>query len=321
MKIDFSHLFLGDSYTGWIPVGIKLASDPQTSARGGGRNQVHNHLVADQGLAAPILTDEREEPVFDLVPLAGSGRKMRNGKLQLPLVRQSLQLPLPQSQSSSVAASRISGNEQALCLGIDSSAHRVPPAPNALYRKSGGVVIHANIDPAAVLRQVIDAVRSDLPQGANFKIMHANLFGLSLRAPFAASVLKVAHQLLLLGIHRNHRLPARQVLLHFLVEVPKLSVAIGMLRTFQGLAIRLQTIPQGLQPGGHRLMAGGVPLPFQFRRQPANALARPAQRRFGVSSRHRFHLAAPDPLPKWGPSPGSLSALLQGDEPVAPVPA
>jgi hypothetical protein len=118
MKIDVSHLLLGDSYTGWVPVGIKLASDPQTSARGGSRDQVDDHLMADQGLAPPILTDEGEESMFDLVPLAGSGRKMRDGKLQLRLLRQSLQLPLPQSQSSSIAPSRISGNEQALGLGI-----------------------------------------------------------------------------------------------------------------------------------------------------------------------------------------------------------
>ena len=40
------------------------------------RDQVDDHLVAHQRLAAPVLADEREEPVLDLVPFARARREV-----------------------------------------------------------------------------------------------------------------------------------------------------------------------------------------------------------------------------------------------------
>ena len=52
--------------------------------------QVDHGLVADQRSCPPILRDEREHPVFDLVPLAGSGRKMRYMQMQAGEIGQAL---------------------------------------------------------------------------------------------------------------------------------------------------------------------------------------------------------------------------------------
>ena len=57
----------------------------QTGAGGGGGDQLDDGLVADQRLAAPVLGDEREQPMLDLVPLAGAGRQMtdRDGRCRV----------------------------------------------------------------------------------------------------------------------------------------------------------------------------------------------------------------------------------------------
>src|SRR5713226_6423177 len=78
---------------------------PHAEARGGrrGRDQVHNDRVAEEGLASPVLADEGEQAVFDLVPLARAGREMAHRDGQAEAVRQLLQLDLPQPQAGAVA--------------------------------------------------------------------------------------------------------------------------------------------------------------------------------------------------------------------------
>src|SRR5215831_12412052 len=78
----FCHLFVGDFDAGWITVWIETTLHGQARFGGRGGNQVDYDLMADQGLAPPILTDEREQPMFDLVPLAGARRKMADRNFQ-----------------------------------------------------------------------------------------------------------------------------------------------------------------------------------------------------------------------------------------------
>jgi hypothetical protein len=49
----------------------------------GDANQTDDDLQAGQGLTAPVLADERKQPVFNLVPLAGSWRGMAHSDPQL----------------------------------------------------------------------------------------------------------------------------------------------------------------------------------------------------------------------------------------------
>jgi hypothetical protein len=75
------------------------------SGFGRGRgNEIDNHFMAHQGLTAPVLRDEREQSVFDLVPLAGTGREVANGDLQSGLVGKLLQFQLPQPYTVSIAS-------------------------------------------------------------------------------------------------------------------------------------------------------------------------------------------------------------------------
>ena len=75
--------------------GIEATLDLQPALGGSGCDQVDNYLVTCEGLASPVLSDEREETVFDLVPLTGPGRKVANRNFESGLIGQLLQLQLP----------------------------------------------------------------------------------------------------------------------------------------------------------------------------------------------------------------------------------
>ena len=63
-----AHLFLQ-----WVLRRIQFAVHREPSVGSRLRNQIHDDGVGDQRAAAPVLGDEAEEPVLNLVPLTRSG--------------------------------------------------------------------------------------------------------------------------------------------------------------------------------------------------------------------------------------------------------
>ena len=61
-------------------------------------------LMVDERLAAPVLGDEPERAVLDLVQSSGAGRQMTAGDGEAKLVGQLLQLEFPQSHAGTVVA-------------------------------------------------------------------------------------------------------------------------------------------------------------------------------------------------------------------------
>src|SRR5206468_11470137 len=61
---------------------VEARVDAQPGAGRGCGDQVDDHLAADQRLAAPVLADEAEQAVLDLVPLAGAGREVADADLE-----------------------------------------------------------------------------------------------------------------------------------------------------------------------------------------------------------------------------------------------
>ena len=76
------------------------------------RDQVDDDLVAGQGLAAPVRRDVGEQPVLDLVPLAGAGREVADGDRQPGLGGERGQLDLPQPGAVAVGAAAVGGDQQ-----------------------------------------------------------------------------------------------------------------------------------------------------------------------------------------------------------------
>src|SRR5712672_878527 len=173
--------------------------DLQASLGCGCGDELDDDLVADQGASLPVLADEGEEPVLDLVPLAGAGREMADGDVEPDLVGQLLELPLPQTHARPIAAAAIGGNLKPLGPRIAGAAELAPPAANGVDGEGGGVVIGADVDPSGVARQIIDAVGDRAAQLLDQEVVRANLLRRAVRPIGATRVLEVADQLLLLG--------------------------------------------------------------------------------------------------------------------------
>jgi hypothetical protein len=94
---DIDHRYFGVGYDHpfWIVILVQLAV--QTGARGGRGDQLNHRVVPDQRLGAPVLADEREQAVLDLVPLAGAKREMAEHDVNSDVVGVLLQLTLPQA--------------------------------------------------------------------------------------------------------------------------------------------------------------------------------------------------------------------------------
>src|ERR1035441_8536349 len=111
---------------------VQLALNAKAGSCGGGCDQVDDDFMAHQRFAAPVLRDEGEQAVLDLVPLAGSWRKVADRDLQSGFVGEFLQLQFPQPHARSVAASTVRCNQKLTGAGVRRSTHHVPPPPDTL---------------------------------------------------------------------------------------------------------------------------------------------------------------------------------------------
>ena len=78
-----------------VGVGVERGAHLQAAARPEARDELDDHLVADQGPPTPVHGDEREQAMLDLVPLARAGREVRHPDAQTGFLGQAAQLELP----------------------------------------------------------------------------------------------------------------------------------------------------------------------------------------------------------------------------------
>src|SRR2546426_7140459 len=97
--------------------------------------------------------------MLDLVPLAGSRWKVGYVNRQMTDVSQGLQFPFPEADATAIAAATIGDDVQGCGVRIRLRSHLSPPAADRIHRESGGVMIHADRDPALVEGDVVHAVR------------------------------------------------------------------------------------------------------------------------------------------------------------------
>ena len=281
------HLLVGDLSAGRVEAFVQFGADGQSALGGGGADQVHHHLVADQRLAAPVLGDVAEHAMLDLVPFAGAGREVAHRDAQPQRVRKLLQLELPQPAAAAVGAAAVGGDQQAPRVGVGAAPHLPPPAAQRRHGELRRVVVHADAHPARVGGQVVDPVGDRLAEFAVDEVVHLHLVGAALRTPFPPAVAIPADQLLLLGVHRHHRLP----------EALELRTRRSMRRNCaksgpdagapQRLAVGLQAVAQ--RSSRFTVRSRACPA-APSRRAPRCAAAGPAQRPLRVAERHRVEL-------------------------------
>jgi len=89
-QVELAHLRSGDFDSCGIGSWCQLCLDLEPRRGLGIGDQIDDGLVADQRSCPPVLRDEGKHAVFDLVPLAGSGRKMRYLNMQAGEICQTL---------------------------------------------------------------------------------------------------------------------------------------------------------------------------------------------------------------------------------------
>jgi hypothetical protein len=90
-NVHLIELFVRNFDAFGVCVCVKFTSDSQSRTGGRGRHELHHHLMADQRLSSPVLTDVGKEPMFNLVPSeiglrtpgVNPGVKARSRRLQV----------------------------------------------------------------------------------------------------------------------------------------------------------------------------------------------------------------------------------------------
>lgn len=98
------HLLIRDFQACRISRRVQFGVNTQPRLRGGMSDQIDDHLVTDQGPAAPILGDVTKQPMLDFVPFACPWRQMADGQSQACRICQPLQFRLPQPRAPAIAA-------------------------------------------------------------------------------------------------------------------------------------------------------------------------------------------------------------------------
>ena len=196
--------------------------------------------------------------MLDLVPFAGPGWKVADGKRQPGLIRQLLQLQFPKSKPGTIAATAVGGDEKLLRSGIQMSAFKAPPTPNGGHREGTRVMVSADVDKAGIAPQVINTIGKGPGHFRTWEVMPAHFDGVFGGKPLLARIIVVADEFFLLGVDRNDRPSCRQGFFHAGVDMTKLRIPVGVVVPFLGLAIALQAVVLFVEQLCHLHVAGRV---------------------------------------------------------------
>ncbi len=175
--------------------------------------------------------------MLDLVPFARGRRQMANGNTQTSLIGQVLYLVFPEPIARPVRATTISHDEE-FCTGwIQFAANAFPPAPDALDRKLGGLMIDPHVDEAAILQQIIDPIRDRFPISDGEVIINTDWRLLPSGLPFSSAVFEIPDEFFLLTIDGNDRLPLGFKGFARAIDVLKLGIPVCMRGTQSPLLV------------------------------------------------------------------------------------
>jgi len=88
--VDTRKFFITDDNSSLVTTPINRGAHRQTRFGRCVSNEVNNHFVGGQWTTAPVLADEAEQTMFDLVPFAGPRGKMTDLQAQAQVVGQLL---------------------------------------------------------------------------------------------------------------------------------------------------------------------------------------------------------------------------------------
>lgn len=86
MEFDLCERVVGDFDFGWILIYVDCSFNYEATFCCRTRDEVDDSLMADQWFATPVLADETEKTIFELVPLACSRWKVTNCEFQAKFI-------------------------------------------------------------------------------------------------------------------------------------------------------------------------------------------------------------------------------------------
>lgn len=164
----------------------------------------------------------------------------------------------------------------------------IPPVPDRGDRK-GGVVITAHGHPANIGAQIIDPIRDGLAFGGIGEVVDVHFLGIARQMPLSTALRKLANQLFLFLVHRDHRLPQFHEGPHPATDPAELRIPVRMGAAFLGFDCPLQAVIQLVQQPGDGPKPDRVPACRQFLGQLSATFTGSAQRRHEIAAGHRFH--------------------------------
>src|ERR1700676_1552298 len=96
-QLNLLKSLIRDPDSGLIVVGVQDCLDCQSAPCARAADQIDHRFKVQQGPASPVQTDEGEETMLDLIPLAGARRIVTDGDRDGNLVRELLQFHFPGS--------------------------------------------------------------------------------------------------------------------------------------------------------------------------------------------------------------------------------
>jgi len=286
--IDGCKFYIGNLDSLGVLSFVQFSLDREPRFRFGVGNQVEHHFMANQGFATPVHGDKGKQAVFNLVPFAGSWRVMADSNRNADFIGQSLQLQLPQPDTSTITSTTVCRNKQFFGIGVRFVSNNLPPASNCLYRECRSVMICADTHPTFVGSDIVNSIWVSTTSFFN-KIIDFYFGWISFRAPRLTIVLKATNQFFLLGVNRNDRFPFSQSICNLFIYVDKLSIPVRVPSSFKGFLVSLQAISKLYQQLPYMGMADFMSHFTKFIGQSAQTLARPAERRFRIATSDRVN--------------------------------
>src|SRR5579863_8965176 len=213
--------------------------------------------------------------MLNRIPFRCSWRVMGHGDGHAPPIGDLLQPPFPSPDARVVAATTVCFHKPVLCFRIAPPTFLRPPGAQGVGHESSRLARRSHYDKACLPLCVINPERHPTADGQASKIMVPDIDRVT--PPTASGVFEQPYQLLLLGINADRRVSVLLKASALPSDVPKLPVALRLMRSGQALAIGSQRILLRLQQPAHGASADAKSQALQDLRQVPRRLVRPTQ--------------------------------------------
>ncbi len=202
--------------------------DGEAGFCGGSADEGQQDQEGAQNVASPGRGDLAEKFVLNGIPFRTAWRIVQDGDFQAGFVGEFLQALLVATRPRPVAAAGIGFDQQTLRVGIVPLVASHPIA-GRIHREIRRIAGSGHAHMTGVAFGVVDAVRRSLGFGVAGKIVIVDLFPFP--TPRLASVLELADEFLLLGVHADPRVTRPSKIFTLSLDVLELFVAFRMLFT------------------------------------------------------------------------------------------